>query len=100
MASTFSLPFRFGTDGTVETVRQGSDEAVLQSVAVVLMTRRGERALLPWLGIDDPTWADVDLVEAQAAVAQAGIGVHLRKLSAEWSNATTRRLVIEAERTR
>lgn len=100
MADTLSLPFRFGSDGRAATVAQGTDEAVLQSIAVVLMTRLGERALLPWLGIHDPTWGELDLVEANAAITQAGIDVTLRRLSAEWVDATTRRLVLEAERNR
>lgn len=97
MAETLQVPFRFAA-GKAAKVDARSDAGLLQQVAVLLMTRLGERPMRLALGVHDPTWHDLDLVEANSALRTFGSGVRLARLSAEWADATTRRLVIEAER--
>lgn len=51
-----AYPFGFTRQGTVAAVPEGSDEALMQELAVAVLTRVGERILVPAFGAADPTF--------------------------------------------
>ena len=46
-----SHPFRLERNGSAATVTDGSDEANAEGIAILAMTRRGERDLVPEFGL-------------------------------------------------
>lgn len=69
---TLSFPFRVDPGGHVATVTQGSDEHTAELVAHLLLTRKGERVLVPDFGITDPVFRDLDAAELQVTVETFG----------------------------
>lgn len=63
----FDLPFRFGANGHIAVVQQGSLDDVRNGVQAVLRTQLGTRMFVPQFGIDDPTFQTIpiDLVALQ-----------------------------------
>lgn len=59
-------PFTVLPNGRAAQLTQDSDAAAAQELAFLLLTRRGERPLLPEYGAPDPTY-DVTGVDAVAA---------------------------------
>jgi hypothetical protein len=51
-----SYPFRLTAAGSVQTVEEGSDEQLAQELAVAVLTRQGERTLVPAFGVADPVF--------------------------------------------
>ena len=60
MVSVWSFPFRIGGDGAIATVDEGSDQAIEEAIAVAMLTRPGERILVPTFGAVDPAFAGVE----------------------------------------
>lgn len=67
MTAHLRLPLSLAGDGSFRTVEEDSPEEILQSVAVVLRTRPGERLADPDLGVEDPTFVGFD---AKAALTE------------------------------
>lgn len=63
--------------GVFVTVEQGTEEHVQEQLAVLLLTRRGERPMVPLLGILDPTFDTVDPGDVQMQVELYGPDVAL-----------------------
>lgn len=72
MGRILSHPFRLLPDGSAATVEQDTDEANAEQLAVLLLTRPGERDLAPGYGVSDPAFAGVDPSEVVAAVNAFG----------------------------
>lgn len=49
----FAFPFSIGSDGSANTVEQGSRDEIEQGVLVLLLTTQGERIEVPEFGIQD-----------------------------------------------
>lgn len=70
-----SHPFRLEANGNVATVLDGSDEAHAEAVAVLILTRKGERDLVPEFGVTDPVYDEVSLAELNVGLADFGPAV-------------------------
>lgn len=69
MADVISHPFRLGAaDGRIATVTQGSEREVAERLAVILLTRRGERPMATQFGIIDPAFNRVEQSDIAFAV--------------------------------
>lgn len=75
-------PFRL-VGSTVATVEQASDAGLIQSVAVLATTRRGERPLVPSFGITDPAFHSVSQAEINAGLALFGPDVTVEQVHTE-----------------
>jgi hypothetical protein len=75
-----SHPFRILPSGRAATVEQGSDEAHAEQLAVLLLTRRGERDLVPGFGVSDPVFAGFDPAEIAAGVSAYGPPVQIESI--------------------
>lgn len=81
MAQILSHPFRLGSDGRVATVEQTSDAGAAEQLAVLCLTRPGERPLVPAFGLSDPTFAGFDASELAAGVAAWGPAVDVTNVT-------------------
>lgn len=64
------MPFEV-IDGKARTIVQGSEDEVVQNVAVLLGTRLGERLTSPEFGISDPTFTlSPDRAEIESAISR------------------------------
>lgn len=68
MIPHFRWPLSLGADGTFATVEQDTLDDVGQCVAVLVLTRRGERVELPEYGIPAPLF-DVGRIDQSIAPA-------------------------------
>lgn len=93
-----SIPVRMLSTGELATVERDSDAAYAEEVASLVATRRGERALTPGYGIDDPTGTQADLAGVVAAVEQHGPPVDIESVDVEWADATTADVTVQFER--
>lgn len=66
-----SFPFRV-RGGRIVLTDQGSDVQHVELVAVTVLTRKGERPLVPDFGITDPVFNALDQAELRAALATYG----------------------------
>jgi phage baseplate assembly protein W len=82
MARILSYPFRIAGAGVVATVEQNSDQADTEQVAALVLTRLGERPLVPAFGLRDPAFVGIDSSELVAAVARWGPPVRLTDVTA------------------
>lgn len=67
-----SFPPRLRPDGTFATVEDGSDDANREAIALLCLTRKGERPLVPDYGITDPVASELDVAELNAALETFG----------------------------
>ena len=68
MPALISHPFRLSPDGTVATVLDTSDQYRAEQIAMLVLTRPGERPLVPDLGLLDPTFNGFDDATLQEQV--------------------------------
>lgn len=70
--SILSHPFRLTKTGSVATVDEGTTAARAEAIAVLVLTRRGERPFAPDFGTTDPTFAELDAAEVDAGLSLWG----------------------------
>ena len=73
-----SHPFRLTLTGAAATVEDGSTQANAEGIAVLAMTRPGERPMCPTFGTTDPAFNGYDAAELSAALTMfghAGVGI-------------------------
>ena len=89
-----SHPFRLLPGGDVATVLEGTDEADAEQLAILVLTRKGERQLVPRFGVRDPAFSGLDLAEINAGLAQFGPPVSATSLDVTYPSPETARAVI------
>lgn len=89
MARILSHPFRLLGNGSAATVEQSSDEANAEQLAVLALTRRGERPMAPGFGVGIDAFSRPDAAELAAGVALYGPSVHLAGVEVTPRNDTT-----------
>jgi hypothetical protein len=89
-----SHPFRLAPDGRVATVDQNADQAHAEQLAVLMLTRRGERPLVPSFGITDPTFADLDQAELDGAIDTFGPPIEIGAVDVDHVDASTEQVTV------
>ena len=69
MAEHLAFPIKVASQG-LATVEQDTDPDLVQSVALLLNTRPGERRSVPEYGLPDPVFGGVDPTDVRAVVAE------------------------------
>lgn len=82
MARILAFPFALTGSGAIATVEQASDDANAQQLAVLLLTRAGERPMVPSFGLTDPAFAGIEPGEVAAGIARFGPPVRLAAIDA------------------
>lgn len=72
MSGAIAFPFRITGASTVATVPYGSDAEVEQAIAVLVLTRLGERPMEPEFGTPDPLMAGLTASDIQVGLASYG----------------------------
>jgi hypothetical protein len=72
-----SHPFRVTGAGRAATVSQESDEAAAEGLGRLILTRIGERPLVPGYGIPDPTFAGLNIAALSSALIRYGPPVRI-----------------------
>ena len=67
-----SHPFRLTLTGAAATVQDGSTPAPAEGVAVLALTRPGERPMCPTVGVTDPAFSGYDAAELGDALTLFG----------------------------
>lgn len=94
MAQILSHPFRLAGNGSIATVEQDSEGGDAEQLAVLALTRTGERGVVPGFGIADPTFAGFSASEFAAGVAIWGPPVHLGEVVVSPVDESTQRVEV------
>lgn len=97
MARILQYPFRFALDGALATIEQATDDANSQQIAVLCLTRTGERRLRPGFGLTDPTFTGFNASELAAKLELYGPPVELEQVRVTSETSDTQRVAIEFE---
>jgi hypothetical protein len=89
VAAILSHPFRLTSEGRVALVEQSSPAADGEQIAVLVLTRTGERRLVPGFGLPDPTFAGFDRSALVAGIALWGPPVQLDRVDVEFADEHT-----------
>lgn len=81
-----SHPFRLEPNGSVATVEDGTEEAAAEGIAVFILTRKGERDLVPDFGLTDPTFDELSLAELNVGLADFGPEVTVTDVAITYPN--------------
>lgn len=87
-----SHPFRLEANGAVATVEDGTEEAAAEGIAVLVLTRRGERDLVPGFGMTDPTFDELSVAELNVGLAEYGPDVIVTDVAITYPNDRTERV--------
>ena len=80
--------------GIVATVEQTSDQANAEQLAVLVLTRKGERVLVPDFGITDPAFTGVSLTDISLGVTLFGPPVTLEDIDIRFGGPTTQNVTV------
>lgn len=90
-----AYPFRLNPAGAVATVPDGSDEQLAQELAVAVLTRAGERVLVPSFGVADPAFEGFDDEALRLHVELFGPPVEVEDVTAKYVDAATQDVVVQ-----
>lgn len=89
-----SHPFRLEPNGSVATVEDGTDEAHAEGLAILALTRRGERTLVPEFGIPDPLFDEVTMADLNVGLLDYGPPIEVTDLTTTEVTDTLERITI------
>lgn len=87
-------PFRLEANGSAATVEDDTDEAHAQAIAILALTRRGERALVPGFGLTDPLFDRVALADLNLGLTDYGPAVRVTALDTTYPDDRTEQVVL------
>lgn len=93
--SLISYPFRLSAAGTVATVPEGSDDQLAQELAVAVLTKQGERMLVPGFGIADPAFVGFEEDALLMHVELFGPPVDIDAVTARFIDDHTQDVVVQ-----
>lgn len=89
-----AYPFRVDPGGEIATVEAGSDEQLAQELAVAVLTRTGERSLVPGFGIADPAFIGLDEDALRLHIDLYGPPVDLERVDVAYLSDTAQDVVV------
>lgn len=84
-----SYPFRLTANGSIATVEQRSSQAAAEQIAMIVLTEKGERVMLPAFGIIDPSFDKLDAGEVALEVSLYGPKVTITNVEAYYQDDST-----------
>lgn len=97
MGLQFAFPFRLTPRGTIATVDQDSELGRRDQVAHLLLTRPGEREVLPGFGVEDPRYVGVDAGAVATAVSTYLPAIAAPVVTATDNNDGTQRVTVDVK---
>jgi len=92
-----AYPFRLSPSGSVVTVEEGTDEQYAHELAVAVLTRTGERPLVPDFGIADPVFVGFDAEALRLHIDLFGPPVEIAGVTVKVADMSTQSVVVEFE---
>lgn len=86
MTRLISYPFRLESSGQVATVEDGSDQSDAELLAVLILTRPGERELVPEFGVNDPAFDELSIGDVIAGAEMFGPAVTITEVISRYSD--------------
>lgn len=80
--------------GRMVTVEDTSNDGVAQQIAAIVLTRRGERPMVPSYGIHDPAFIGLNVAEINAAIVLHGPYVTVTDIVSDLVDSGTRQRVV------
>lgn len=90
-----SYPFRITQNGAISTVEQYSTQYTAEQIAMLALTEKGERQMIPNFGLSDPSFTGIDPSELSLQVALYGPDVELTSLDAYYEDDSTLTVKVE-----
>lgn len=90
-----SYPFRLNPNGSIATVEQESDQADAEQIAMLCLTEKGERVMVPAFGLTDPSFAGLDTGELALQIALYGPDVSISSVTAYYPDDATLKVNVE-----
>lgn len=97
MAQMISFPFRKNQNGRIATVEQDSDAHHAEELAVLALSRPGERDLVPDFGIDDPAYETIHQAEVEAQIELFEVPVVITRMDVETVDDTRQNITLTFE---
>jgi hypothetical protein len=72
MANLLSFPLRLSAGGYMATVEDDTDDAYIDQLVAMCLTRPEERPMVPGFGINDPTFDSIDAASIAIQVEMFG----------------------------
>lgn len=95
MVAVLSFPFRIGGNGSAVTVEQDTDDQYAELLAALIMTRPGERPLVPGFGTPDPTFVGLDIAALEGAATVFGPPVTISDVTVTITGVSSQDVVVE-----
>lgn len=89
-----SYPFRLAAGGVVAVVEEGRDQQVAEELVTAVLTKRGERVLVPDFGIADPVFVGFDADALRLHVEVYGPPVDVTDVAVQFLDDRTQDVVI------
>lgn len=89
-----SYPFRLAAGGSVATIDDGRDQQLAEELVVAVLTKRGERPLVPDFGVADPAFAGFDVDALRLHVGTYGPDVEVTDVDVQFIDDHTQDVVI------
>lgn len=89
-----SYPFRLTPVGTVATVDDGTDEQLSQELIMPILTRAGERPLVPDYGLADPAFVGFEADALRLHVELFGPPVEIEQVDVRFLDDRTQDVVV------
>lgn len=93
-----SFPFRLNNAGTVAVLEDGTEDYYAEQLAVLLLTRPGERPMVPDFGVTDPTYDVFNDEELDAKIEMFGPPIQLTGVTTEFVGPTQEAIQVTFER--
>lgn len=94
MTALIAYPFRVAGTGEVMTAQDGTADYHAMELAVALLTRPGERELVPSFGTADPAFDGFDADALSLHVSIFGPPVSIEQVESEFIDETTQDVVV------
>jgi hypothetical protein len=97
VVAVLSYPFRITPAGSVATVEQDSDDQKEELLAAIVLTRPGERDLVPGFGVPDPTFNGIDVAAVEGATTVFGPEVTITNVDVVVTSPASQDVTVEFE---
>ena len=94
-----SHPFRLAPNGSVATVTDGTDAADAEGLAILALTLKGERIMVPTFGVTDPVADSLSVAELNVGLQDFGPNVTVSGVHVTHPSDSTQRVELSFDTT-
>lgn len=94
MTQLIAHPFRLGVDSSVKTNLDGTTAQIGEQLALLVLTRPGERIIVPGYGLNDPAFGRFDAAALATQLEMYGPDVQIDEVLSEFTSESTEDVLI------